>query len=88
MSAMRYVHAAGSYPKLTEHAKKMTCLFGSTYVCDQLDTKMKFTKNKYRTMLTDSHLNDILCQASTSQTPNIEKKVKKKKQLHFAHVSH
>ena len=84
----KYVHAAGSYPKLTEHAKKMACLFGSTYVCEQLFTKMKFTKNKYRTMLTDSHLNDILCLASTSLTPNIEKIVKKKKQLHISHVSH
>ena len=74
----KYVHEARSYPKLIAHAKKMACIFGSTYVCEQLFSKMKFTKNKYRTRLTDSHLNDILCISSSSMTANIEKLVKKK----------
>jgi hypothetical protein len=74
----KYVHEARSYPKLIAHAKKMACIFGSTYVCEQLFSKMKFTKNKYRTRLTDSHLNDILYISSSSMTANIDKLVKKK----------
>ena len=79
-----YVHEAGSYPKLVDHAKKIACIFGSTYVCEQLFSKMKFTKNKYRSRLTDSHLNDILCICTSGFTANIEKIVKKKQH----HVSH
>ena len=83
----KYVHEAGSFPKLTEHAKKMLCIFGSTYVCEQLFSKMKLSKNKHRTNLTDSHLNDILCLSSTSLTPNIVKIVKKKKRLQVSNRS-
>ena len=82
-----YVHAAGSYPKLTDHAMKMSCIFGSTYVCEQLFSKMKLTKNKHRTNLTDSHLNELLCLSSTSLTPDIDKIIKKKKQCHLSNRS-
>ena len=58
----KYVHAAGCYPKLSDQAKRIASFFGSTYVCEQLFSKMKFIKNKYRTNL----------------TPNIEKIVMKK----------
>ena len=74
----KYVHIAGCYPKLSDQAKRIASFFGSTCVCEQLFSKMKFTKNKYRTNLTDSHLNDIICLTSSNLTPNIEKIVKKK----------
>ena len=63
---------AETYPNLLDHAKKMASIFGSTYVCEQLFSKMKFTKNKLRTQLTDSHLDGILRMASSSLEPNIE----------------
>ena len=44
------------YPKLSAHARKMMAVFGSTYVCEQLFSKMNLVKNKYRSSLTDEHL--------------------------------
>ncbi|KAI6658934.1 hypothetical protein LOD99_10873 [Oopsacas minuta] len=38
------------------HALKMVYVFGSTYICLQFFSKMKFTKTKARTNLTDRHL--------------------------------
>ena len=67
-----------SYPMLIDHAKKMANIFGSTYVCEQLFSKMKFTKNKMRTNLTDDHLNESLRLATSSLNPNIEKLSKEK----------
>ena len=44
---------------LVVHAKKIACSFGSTYVCEQLSSKMKFTKNPLRNRITGSHLHDV-----------------------------
>ena len=46
------------FPALTKHAKIIASLFGNTYVCEQLFSKMNFVKCKTRTQLTDGHLND------------------------------
>lgn len=67
------IYSNGKYPNLVNHAKKMTSLFGSTYQCEQLFSKLKYTKNNLRTRLTDSNLNNVLLLASTGLTPNIEK---------------
>ncbi|KAI6657074.1 General transcription factor II-I repeat domain-containing protein 2-like [Oopsacas minuta] len=48
------------FPELRKHAKKFCCLFGSTFTCEQLFSKMKFTKSITRTRLTDDHLKDVL----------------------------
>lgn len=69
----KYIYPNGKYPNLVNHAKRMTSLFGSTYQCEQLFSKLKYTKNNLRTRLTDSHLNNVLLLASTGLTPNIEK---------------
>ena len=44
------------YPNLSRHAKRMTSLFGSTYCCEQFFSKMKLTKTRCRSQLTDEHL--------------------------------
>jgi len=36
-------------------AKKFTSLFGSTYCCEQLFSRLKNTKTKSRSMFTDEH---------------------------------
>ena len=43
------------YPNLSRHAKRMTSLFGSTYCCEQFFSKMKLTKSRCRSQLTDEH---------------------------------
>ena len=68
-----YLQHNRKYPNLTKHAKQMACIFGSTYSCEQLFSKMKFTKNKMRTNLTVSHLDDSLRLAHSNLKPNIEK---------------
>ncbi|XP_032881422.1 general transcription factor II-I repeat domain-containing protein 2A-like [Amblyraja radiata] len=69
----KYLLETGMYTNLVDHAKKMTSMFGSTYMCEQLFSKMKYTKSKLRNRLTDAHLDGILYLASSSLSPNIER---------------
>ena len=45
-----------SYPNLLQDAKNFTALFGSTYCCERLFSKMKNTQRKSRSLLTNEHL--------------------------------
>ena len=78
------LQSAVACPNLLDHAKKMACMFGSTYVCEKLFSKMKYTKNKHRARLTDEHLNDCLLLASSEMKPNY-KIISKDKQHHPSH---
>ena len=57
---------ASTYPALRKHASRMASLFGSTYICEKTFLVMKFNKSKWRTALTDKHLQSIL-QTFTAQ---------------------
>lgn len=59
------------YPSLREHGLAYSCLFGSTYICEQVFSRMKYTKSKYRTRLTDQHLVDILRCSTTKMQPRL-----------------
>ena len=63
------------YPKLSAHARKMMAVFGSTYACEQLFSKMNLVKNKYRSSLTDEHLESTLRVATSSTQPDIDELV-------------
>ncbi len=52
---------------LVNHARMLTALFGSTYMCEQLN----FAKCKTRTQLSDAHLDGTLRLASTQLQPDI-----------------
>ena len=52
-------------PGLVNHARMLTALLGSTYMCEQLFSKMNFAKCKTRTQLSDAHLEGTLRPAST-----------------------
>ena len=54
-----------TYPHLFDNAKRVMCMFGSTYCCEQIFSKMIYTKNKHRTCLSNRHLNDVLQISST-----------------------
>ena len=56
---------------LVNHARMMTALFGSTYMCEQLFSKMNFAKCNTRTQLSDAHLDGMLRLASTQLQPDI-----------------
>ena len=49
-----------NFPGLCKYAKRMICMFGSTYRCEQCFSKLKFIKNKFRNSLTDEHMLDCL----------------------------
>ena len=59
------------FPLLLARAKRVIAMFGSTYSCEQLFSKMKFCKNKLRSQLTDEHLNDILLLNASSVDPDV-----------------
>ncbi|KAG0433364.1 General transcription factor II-I repeat domain-containing protein 2A [Dictyocoela muelleri] len=44
------------YPNLRSFARKIISLFGSTYICEQFFSKMKYNKSKTRSRITDDNL--------------------------------
>ena len=51
----KHVLPSGKYKNILKNAKLMISLFGSTYTCEQLFSKMKYTKSHLRTRLCDDH---------------------------------
>ncbi|XP_077976074.1 general transcription factor II-I repeat domain-containing protein 2-like [Styela clava] len=66
------------FPNLRASALKWSSVFGSTYLCEQFFSKMKYTKSRYRSRLTDENLGLQLRVSTSSICPNIERLVKKK----------
>ena len=69
-------HVCGKHPNLEKHAKKMISLFGSTYSCEQFFSRMKLTKCKNRSQLTNEHMTSQLRVASTSVRADIDEMCK------------
>ena len=49
----------------------MTSLFGSTYLCEQVFSRMNHVKSPVRSLLSDSHMENSLRIATSSILPNI-----------------
>ncbi|XP_076825048.1 general transcription factor II-I repeat domain-containing protein 2-like [Clavelina lepadiformis] len=75
----------GKYPNLKTNAQKYASVFGSTYVCEALFSKMIRIKNKYRSRLTDDHLKQLLHTASSAIAPRFDKLVKAQSQCQVGH---
>ena len=60
------------FPVISAHVRRITAIFGSTYVCEQLFSKMKYAKNRLRSQLTDENLNNTLLLATSSLSPDFE----------------
>ncbi|XP_076232931.1 general transcription factor II-I repeat domain-containing protein 2-like [Calliopsis andreniformis] len=70
---------ANIFPLLAIHAKQMMSLFGSTFICEQLFSKMKILKTDRRNRLEDERLkNCIRVAVSNDIEPNIDKLVNEK----------
>ena len=76
---------ASTYPALLTHASKMASLFGSTYICEKTFSTLNFNKSKWRTALTDKHLQAVLQISTTKYTPRYKKLIGEKSQLHTSH---
>ena len=53
-------------PQLDQTCQKISSMFGSTYVCEQLFSSVKVTKSKLRTQLNDGHLEDDILLATSN----------------------
>lgn len=60
------------YATIYNHALRMISLFGNTYTCEQLFSRMKYIKSQQRTRITDDHLENCLRIATTSISVNID----------------
>ena len=61
---------------LVQHAKKTCCMFGSTYLCKSLFSKMKYAKSRLQSQITDQHLEGNMRLSTSTILPNIEKLAK------------
>jgi len=59
------------FPKLKKNAVLIISLFGSTYVCEQMFSRMKHVKNKIRSSITDGHLEQCMQLATASLEADI-----------------
>ncbi|MGH0147901.1 UNVERIFIED_CONTAM: hypothetical protein FKN15_044141 [Acipenser sinensis] len=50
------------YPTIKDAALKVFSLYGSTYCCESAFSSMKQVKSVHRSILTDSHLHQLLRQ--------------------------
>ena len=68
-----YQYLIPGSPKVTALAAKVLCMFGTTYLCEQVFSVMNITKTKLCSWPTHAYLNDILKVAATLDlTPNID----------------
>ena len=79
-----YILLSGKYKNISTNVKLMMSLFGSTYVHEQLFSKMKYTKSYLRTRLRDNHLDVVLFLSSTNISPDV-KKLSQNKQKQMSH---
>uniref|UniRef100_A0A669C9P0 HAT C-terminal dimerisation domain-containing protein n=1 Tax=Oreochromis niloticus TaxID=8128 RepID=A0A669C9P0_ORENI len=60
------------YPNMRKCAASLTALFGSTYLCESSFSHMKIIKSKYRSTMTDEHLEVCLRLAITHMRKKCE----------------
>ena len=66
------------YQRIHRLAVFVTSLFGSTYLCEQVFSRMNHVKFPVRSLLSDSHIENSLRIATSSILPNIAKLVREK----------
>ncbi|XP_029654736.1 general transcription factor II-I repeat domain-containing protein 2-like [Octopus sinensis] len=77
----KYV-TAEKYPNLRIFAQRVVSSFGSTYVCESFFSKLKFSKSRYRSSLTDKNLeNQLRCATSNCEVDLKKLSEDKEKQI-------
>lgn len=75
-----YSYLGQKYPEMRKFVARILCYFGSTYLCEQLFSRMKANKTAHRSRLSDTNLSAIMktvCYASF--TPDIARLVGSKR---------
>ncbi|GFR31129.1 general transcription factor II-I repeat domain-containing protein 2 [Trichonephila clavata] len=70
------------FDNLHKFARGLFSVFGTTYLCEKTFSKMKYTKNVYRSKLTDEHLKSLLIIGTSKISPQLQTIVSGKSQLH------
>ncbi|UYV66586.1 EPM2AIP1 [Cordylochernes scorpioides] len=73
------------FDNLHKFARGLFSVFGTTYLCEKTFSKMKYTKNVYRSKLTDEHLKSLLIIGTSKISPQLQTIVGGKSQLHTSH---
>ena len=66
------------YPNVKRTALEILSMFGSTYVCESVFSTLKHVKSKHRSVLTDTHVKELLRVATTEYKPNLKNIVQDK----------
>ena len=74
-----------TYPHLHDNANCVMWMFRSTYCCEQIFSKMNYTKNKLCNCLSDRHLNNVLQILSTKLRVDFNALAITQKQHHPSH---
>jgi len=74
-----------NFPHIRRRAQKMMVLFGSTYICEQTFSVMKFNKSRYRSSITDDHLSAVLRISTSDIEPDFRALVQAQDRLDFSH---
>lgn len=73
------------FHNLHKFSRGLFTVFGTTYLCEKMFFKMKYTKNVYRYKLTDEHLKPLLISGTSKMNPQLQTIVYGKSQLHKSH---
>ncbi|GBO24227.1 General transcription factor II-I repeat domain-containing protein 2A [Araneus ventricosus] len=71
-----------SFPNLISHAQKISAMFASSYICEQVFSTMNLRKNYFRSRLTDEHLASFLRISTSHFEPQYKELLKMKSQFH------
>ena len=66
------------YPNVKRAALKILSMFGSTYFCKSVFSTLKIVKSKHRSVLTDTHVKELLRLATTEYKPDLKRIVQDK----------
>lgn len=70
------------YPNLKKFVIEYTSIFATTYLCEQTFSKLKYIKSKYRSAMSDEHLESILKIGTNNTEPEFDKIIAEKLQFH------
>jgi len=73
------------YKNLRHFASGLLSMFGSTYMCEQTFSRMKFVKNSLRTNLSDENLRALLMLGTSNLKPDFSTILSSKSQFHHSH---
>ncbi|PNF40384.1 hypothetical protein B7P43_G01590, partial [Cryptotermes secundus] len=73
------------FPNLKKFACKFISIFGTTYLCEQTFSQMKYIKSKYRANLSYEHLKSLLVISVSKFEPQFNQILRMQKEFHHSH---